>query len=369
MSSSDADERGNWLALLKWSLKNSNDGTNPDTNPSSVSEEDRAFLENAMKQVQNTPERLRIIMEELITMLNSTSSSSSVEDLTNRNDFTAALLEELEEIIEDIDFAQIFVKFGGAKCLIQTAREVESSGISESNRANCLGIIGTLAQNNITVQDILLKDGMIPVLMTFRDGAIEGSSSSCSGISSDKVWSKALYALGGIVKNHTAAEVMFLQFYAADAFGNLDNNNLSNAVKRRCVYLALFLVGQDVSRVSTLIQYFIPVLFEFVKDPNDPDLREGSLQLLANLARTEQGKQMIGGSIDRVLEERNKILVFDEDYDDSQEKGLIDNLRATLSAESEPDTPTTSGPDEGTVPASSVLMLEPPQLNAASRAP
>ena len=62
MSSSDADERGNWLALLKWSLKNSNDGTNPDTTPASVSEEDRAFLENAMKQVQNTPERLRIIM-------------------------------------------------------------------------------------------------------------------------------------------------------------------------------------------------------------------------------------------------------------------------------------------------------------------
>ena len=62
MTSSDADERGNWLALLKWSLKNSNDGTNPDTNPASVSEEDRAFLENAMKQVQNTPERLRVIM-------------------------------------------------------------------------------------------------------------------------------------------------------------------------------------------------------------------------------------------------------------------------------------------------------------------
>ena len=62
MSSSDGDEKGNWLALLKWSLKNSNDGTDPNTTPASVCEEDRAFLEGAMKQVQNTPERLRIIM-------------------------------------------------------------------------------------------------------------------------------------------------------------------------------------------------------------------------------------------------------------------------------------------------------------------
>ena len=299
-------------------------------------------------------------------MLNSTSSSSSAEDLANRNEVTAVLLEELEEIIEDIDFAQIFVKFGGTKCLLQTAKETESSGISESNRANCLGIIGTLAQNNITVQDILLKDGVIPVLMNFRESA-SGVSSSSAGIGSDKVWSKALYALGGIVKNHPVAEVMFLQHYAANAFSNLDKNHTSNAVKRRCVYLALFLVGQDVTRVSTLIQYFIPALFEFVKDPNDPDLREGSLQLLANLARTESGKQMVGENIDRVIEERNKILVFDEDYDDTREKELINNLRVTLRAEPVPDTPTLNA--ASTAPTPGVLMLEPPQLTAASKAP
>lgn len=305
-------------------------------------------------------------------MLNSTSSSSSAEDLANRNEVTAVLLEELEEIIEDIDFAQIFVNFGGTKCLLQTAKETESSGISESNRANCLGIIGTLAQNNITVQDILLKDGVIPVLMNFRESASGVSSSSASSVSSsgngsDKVWSKALYALGGIVKNHPVAEVMFLQHYAANAFSNLDNNHISNAVKRRCVYLALFLVGQDVTRVSSLIQYFIPALFEFVKDPNDPDLREGSLQLLANLARTESGKKMIGENIDRVIEERNKTLVADEDYDDTREKELIDNLRVTLRAEPEPDTPTASA--TSTAPTPGVLMLEPPQLTAASKAP
>ena len=301
-------------------------------------------------------------------MLNTTSSFNSAEDIANRNDTTAALLEELEDIIEDIDFAHIFVKFGGTKCLMQTAKEKEGSGLSEANRSTCLSIIGSLSQNNITVQDILVKDGIMPVLMAFRVQV--GSSSSSSGItrSSDKIWSKALYALGSIVKNHAAAEVLFLQHYAVDAFSNLgDANVLSNAVKRRCVYLALFLVGQDVSRVASLINLFIPALYQFVKDPNDPDLREGSLQLLANFARTAQGKQMMEGHIERVLEERDGILVFDDDYDQTQEKQLVENLHIALAADPEDNHAGITG--EETTPTPSVLMLEAPKLNAASRAP
>lgn len=365
MTSSDADERGNWLALLKWSLKNSNDGTNPDTNPASVSEEDRAFLENAMKQVQNTPERLRVIMEELIAMLNSTSPSSSADALANRNDVTEALLDELEEIIEDIDFAQIFVKFGGTKCLIQTAKESEGNGLTESNRAKCVGVIGTIAQNNLEVQDILLKDGLIPVLMSFRE---DRNASSSSGVSSHKVWSKALYALGSIVKNHAAAEVLFIQHYAASAFRDLTDEKFSNDIKRRCVYLALFLVSQDISRVPSLITYFIPALYDFVKDPNDTDLREGSLQLLEKFSRIKQGKQMISGSIERVFEERSQNLVFDEEYDDRHEKELIASIRTTLQADPEADAPATNA-EEDSAPASNILMIEPLQLNAASKAP
>ena len=50
---SNANEQGNWLALLKWSLKNSNDGTIPSnaTDPANITEEDRAFLEGAMKEL------------------------------------------------------------------------------------------------------------------------------------------------------------------------------------------------------------------------------------------------------------------------------------------------------------------------------
>merc|ERR1711907_647731 len=115
--------------------------------------------------------------------------------------------------------------------------------------------------------------------------------------------------------------------------------------------------------------YFIPALYEFIKDPDDADLREGSLQLLRNFARTEQGKQMISENIERVLEERRQILVFDEDYDDNQENELINSIHVTLAAEHESDAPATSAAHEDSAPASSALMLEPPQLNAASRAP
>jgi len=68
----------------------------------------------------------------------------------DRNDRTEILLEELLYIIEQIDMAQVFVKFGGVKSLILTAKEIEN--VSTSNRAAAIAVIGSLAQNNITVQ-------------------------------------------------------------------------------------------------------------------------------------------------------------------------------------------------------------------------
>ena len=76
---------------------------------------------------------------------------------------------------------------------------------------------------------------------------------------------------------------------------------------------------------------------------------------------------MMEGHIERVLEERDGILVFDDDYDQTQENQLVENLRIVLAADPEDIHAGITG--EETTPAPSVLMLEAPKLNAASRAP
>jgi len=55
-----AEQHAGWLALLKWSLAQGSDGTT-ESRPT-MSEEDRKFLESAMKEMVSEPERLRQIM-------------------------------------------------------------------------------------------------------------------------------------------------------------------------------------------------------------------------------------------------------------------------------------------------------------------
>lgn len=91
-----SEDQGNWLALLKWSLAQGvkGDGTGPSTAATAMTEEDRRFLDNAMKDIVNEPERLREIMSELVSSLGTSSAT--------RDEKTSLLLDELLFIIEQV---------------------------------------------------------------------------------------------------------------------------------------------------------------------------------------------------------------------------------------------------------------------------
>ena len=143
----------NWLGLLKWSLAHS-DGTAP-SQFSVMGEEDKMWLEQVMKEcVKDEPARMNEIMLEIMNRLDSHTCSES--------DHLENILDELRDIVEHIDMARVFVKFGGLQCLLGLLQTEESIG--EEIRCLAAGIIGTLAQNNIIVQEEMHAAGIVDKL-------------------------------------------------------------------------------------------------------------------------------------------------------------------------------------------------------------
>jgi len=173
----------NWLALLQWSLKYQ-DGTTP-TEKTKMSEEKRAFLENAMKEMTvDEPKRLEIIMGRInqyihdsklvvddkkrsisIALGNENSTSTNTDANTNTIACSAEelinLLEECDDIIQDMDNAATLVtNYAGIDYLLvllkhQTIEVEGNKEISDQERTircKAATIIGTLAQNNEAVQ-------------------------------------------------------------------------------------------------------------------------------------------------------------------------------------------------------------------------
>jgi hypothetical protein len=144
----------NWLGLLQWSLAYS-DGTSASTGRT-LNEEDKLWLERVMKEaVTDEPARLNEIMLALTAVLDRTPNENDEEMIENS-------LEEIKSIVDQIDMAQVFSKFGGSKCLL---RIINNDGISNELKSIAASVIGTMAQNNILVQDILFKEGFIDVLL------------------------------------------------------------------------------------------------------------------------------------------------------------------------------------------------------------
>jgi hypothetical protein len=144
----------NWLGLLQWSLAYS-DGTSASTGRT-LNEEDKLWLERVMKEaVTDEPARLNEIMLSLGAVLDRTPNESDEEMIENS-------LEEIKSIVDQIDMAQVFSKFGGSKFLL---RIISNNVISEELKSIAASVVGTMAQNNIVVQDILYKEGVIDELL------------------------------------------------------------------------------------------------------------------------------------------------------------------------------------------------------------
>mmetsp|Transcript_41218 Transcript_41218/g.82002 ORF Transcript_41218/g.82002 Transcript_41218/m.82002 type:complete len:298 (+) Transcript_41218:82-975(+) len=244
-------DAGNWLGLLKWSLAQTNDGTVP-SEITPMTEEDKKWLEQVMREaVKDEPKRMNEIMNEFVKMLEDGLTHDQSEQVLE-------LLDELRFMVEQVDMAQVFAKFGGFQCLLGL---VECVSISDEARALSASTLAALTQNNLTVQEIALNMGML-------DRLAKVYVTSESAILCNKV----LYALSCSVRNHQAAEEYFMLHFAdkvlpkaisgLESPAALSENPAAEGLVSRALFLTDALITSDFSspaRVSKLQSLVLPL--------------------------------------------------------------------------------------------------------------
>ena len=220
-----------WLALLKWSL-NYVDGTVPSEdspNYQEMSEEDKKFLQEVMQNgVINEGDRMKTILSQCVSYLDSIkrspggeekdegkdstsssdgSSSSSTEEDAPSEEEVEELLQEVKDIIGQIDFAKSFAAMGGIPFLIGCASQTNIVPISI--RAACLAVLGTLCQNNPSVQYTMLEKGNLPVLINIFFAEYLYIDGNHNTTSQSPVQVRAVQAISCFIRNHNIAEQIF----------------------------------------------------------------------------------------------------------------------------------------------------------------
>ena len=314
----------NWLALLKWSL-NQSDGTKETS--LEASKEDMEWLANAMADlVQDQPKRIREILAELVKFMENPliDKNSLIDDNDNDNDNSNEksinvneLLEEVRDMIDHIDMAQIFVKFGGIKCLMYF---ITSENIKITIRSLAAVILAEISQNNNNVQDEANKNNVIPELCT-----------QCLQTNQFSFAAKLLFSISSIVRNNHEGEIIFRDSHMAQIFTKgIESGDIP--FMRRTIFFINYFVSNSSSIQTQLDDCLVPNIFSLVH-VNDVDIREETLKLLLTLATTQiEWKSKINMHKDLFQEAVNmrSNLIDINSEQDVFEKGLIDEVLAAM---------------------------------------
>lgn len=303
MSEQGEGKQWAWLGLLKWSLSYT-DGTS--ASPAQpMSEEDRAFLEEVMKDgILDENERMKFILEKMAAgmevyqgraSLATSESATSDDDSDELTDELQDLLLELRDICEQIDYARAFCSLQGLQFLLGCIQERRA--VPVAIRTSCLSILATVCQNNPPVQLQLLELGSLKILSDLF--FIETSTS---------IKAKIVQAMSANVRNHDTAEQVFCQVEQATQLmeeglgvGSDTGTDNSEALKKRTLFFLRALITADTSNRARVRQFSASVghvadTFLIENDTNSPDLRELSLELIITILQQKKSVNTLLGS-------------------------------------------------------------------------
>eukprot|EP01041_Mallomonas_annulata_P011999 gene11999-25144_t len=364
-----APQYGQWLNILKWSLTQT-DGTSDSSNLSPMSQENKEWLTTAMKElIKDEASRLLEITKEFISIIDSGTTDSQSEHIKN-------LLEEVHDIVEQIDMAQIFVKYGGTKCLIAF---INCNSSAEDVSALAASVIGTMSQNNLKVQEDLYTQNVVSQLQT-----------SFIETKSDIMKNKILYALSCIIRSHPASEQQFTATYTNTLQDAISSSSIQ--LQRRGLFLLSALLQSDFlleEHILLLMNIIIPNNIQLLSN-EDADIRESILNLLYGIISKQKLR-------DYILQYKVEVqCALDSlgthsrytDVEYSHEKDLLENVQRIflnpppLQQNNPPLPPSYDTSSNANNSTSSIvevdvesseptpmLMLAPPPLSAASIAP
>lgn len=297
---SEKQDNDAWLGLLKWSLKYV-DGTVPSEeseNFKQMSKEDIAFLEEVMKNgIIDEGKRMQTILKELMVYVDDVLGGKQVDDLQH----IETILFELQDIVEQIDYARSFATMGGLTFLIGCADQ--KGKVPHQIREACLGILGTMCQNNPPLQLFMLEQGNIPKLLSLYFEEPNNDNMSMQ--------EKVVHTMSCCVRNHDVAEAIFcmnedgIKMIESGLGMKINNKERSSAkLKRKSLFFLQALVTSDTAdnaRVNLFSDAIRFVASHFIDPDEDFDLREMALSMLCRVL--EQKK-----SVDAILIEKNNLV-------------------------------------------------------------
>ncbi|XP_045833200.1 hsp70 nucleotide exchange factor FES1-like [Trifolium pratense] len=254
-----AKEGPNWDGLLKWSIANS-DGTRQ---PRNLSEEDRKWFMEAMQaQTVDIVKRMKEITLVMKTpdqeLENQGVTPADIEDM----------LDELQEHVESIDFANDLHTIGGLVPLLAYLKN------SHANiRAKAADVVTTIVQNNPRSQQLVMEaNGFEPLVSNF---------------SSDpdvNVRAKALGAISSLIRHNKPGVAAFR---LANGYAALKDALTSDNVRfqRKALNLIHYLLLENSSDCNIVKELGLHRLLMHHASSEDADVREAALRGLFELAR------------------------------------------------------------------------------------
>jgi hypothetical protein len=302
-----------WLGLLKWSLAQ----TDPDGGSSDfteMTEENRKFLDAVMKDmVKDEPGDLQKILKTFQDMFD----HGLVGD---DNGQILHLLEDVQLIIDQIDMANVFCKFGGAAVLKNI---LNSAILLDDCKCSASVICGELAQNNPTAQTEMLKSGLLDQLAVV----------CASPETSSKLCTKSLYGISCIIRGSVDGESRFCETLHGPVLLKRLVKRQEATCSKRVMFLANALMMSDFStaqRVSDILSAIVPDIFSYMDSP-DIVVRETFLRLLSTSVSSAAGVHILLpelSSLQNALETKLLSLTeADDEYERSQVEEILVKIR------------------------------------------
>jgi len=278
----------NWLGLLKWSLAQT-DGTSNEP-VQSMSESDRKFLESVMKDgIIDEGARMKEILARLSANLDSPSDSPS--SVSSEEQASIELLEELNDIVEQIDFARSFaLHLLGVPLLLKWSCNQEISTIV---RCKCLGVVAACTQNNPPVQEFVMEGGAMDILVDLYWREEE-----------ELLLTRTLGAISCLVRECVAAEDEFCSKERCRKLVESALGSESNKLLNKCLFFLRALICSDASTM-TRVRIFnnsIRKMIGIVTAENAECIAvENSLQSLLLIMRQKK-------SVDEILDHKGSLV-------------------------------------------------------------
>lgn len=188
--------------------------------PPPISQEKKEWLEKVMEGTfMDVAKRMQVLLGELGPLATATGDATS----TTNDDEAAELWEELQEHVENLDYALMFCQVQGLPTLFRFLAQAQAhpdNPQAQTRALPALAVLATLTQNNPPAQEEVLK---YPVAGEARGGVVTLLASFVlrdrdKHTRNSRFIAKTLQALSCTVRGNAAAEDAFLGRFGLQVF-------------------------------------------------------------------------------------------------------------------------------------------------------